>query len=91
MKNLANYTLEEFKEMFKTIPYDIIEIVYGYYHRNKNYTVAAFAHKQGISTATLYRYRQIIRQEYMRHWEVSFFLSNFLNLSHLAIWEFLRN
>ena len=56
MKHLANYTLEELKENYKHIPYDIIEIVYDYYHRDKSYTVEAFARKKHISVATLYRY-----------------------------------
>ena len=66
MKNIANYTLDEFKEMFKTIPYDIVEIVYDYYHRDKSYTVCAFANKKGISTATLYRYIKMIDSHYKR-------------------------
>lgn len=64
MKHLSNYSLEEFKEMFKTLPNDVIEIVHGYYHRDRNYTVAAFAYKQGISTATLYRYINKIKKNY---------------------------
>lgn len=56
MKHLANYTLDELKEKYKHIPYDIIEIVYEYYHRDKNYTVQSFADRKHISTATLYRY-----------------------------------
>lgn len=62
MKHLANYTLDEFKEMFKTIPYNIVEIVFDYYHRDKSYTVEAFARKKNISTATLYRYIKIVKK-----------------------------
>ena len=64
MKNLANYDLKEFKELFKTLPYDIVEIVYDYYHRNKGYTVSAFAKSKHISTATLYRYVRMVKEAY---------------------------
>lgn len=36
MKHLSNYTFEEFKEKFSDVPFDIVEIVYSYYHRNKS-------------------------------------------------------
>ena len=67
MKNLSNYTYEEFKEIFKTLPCDMIQIVYDYYHRDKSYTVGAFALKKHISTATLYRYINIVKLAYKRH------------------------
>ena len=56
MKHLSNYTYEEFKEKFKELPCDIVEIVYDYYHRNKLYNIQAFANSKHISVATLYRY-----------------------------------
>ena len=56
MKHISNYTYEEFKEMFKSLPYDIVDIVYDYYHRNKVYSIQAFANSKHISVATLYRY-----------------------------------
>ena len=67
MKNIANYTLDEFKDLFKEIPYDIVEVVYGYYYRDKVYTVGAFANKHHISTATLYRYIAKVKNVYERH------------------------
>lgn len=62
MKHLSHYSLEEFEELYSDLPYDIVKIVYDYYHRDKNYTVSAFADKNGISTATLYRYIKMIER-----------------------------
>ena len=67
MKNICNYTLEEFKELFKELPFDIVEIVYGYYHRDKTRTVSAYADSKGISVATLYRYKNRIDLLFRRH------------------------
>ena len=55
MKHIANYTLDEFKEICSSIPYYIVEIVYAYYHRDKSYTIVQFAMSKHISVATLYR------------------------------------
>ena len=64
MKNLANYELNELKALFCNIPYDIIEIVYDYYHRDKSYTVDVFAKKKHISVATLCRYIRRVNKQY---------------------------
>jgi len=67
MKNISNYTLNEIKELLIDIPYDIVEIVYGYYHRNKTRTVEAYARSVGISVATLYRYKNLVENSFRRH------------------------
>ena len=56
MKHPANYTIEEFREKFSDIPYEIVDIVYGYYHRDKSYSVEIYARSKHISVATVYRY-----------------------------------
>ena len=67
MKHIANYTLDEFKEICSSIPYYIVEIVYAYYHRDKSYTIVQFAMSKHISVATLYRYKRQIEREFERH------------------------
>ena len=67
MKHITNYTREEFFEMFKEIPHDIVEIVYDYYHRDKTYSVSRFAISKHISVSTLYRYIDTVKKEYKRH------------------------
>lgn len=67
MKDLSNYSEAEFKEICKRLPCDIIKIVYDYYHRDRTYTVEAFASSKGISVATLYRYRNLANLEFKKH------------------------
>ncbi len=68
MKLLCNYSLDELKhELEDKISYDIIEIVYDYCHRNKDYTVQVFANKKHISVATLYRYVNKVKKILERH------------------------
>ena len=68
MKLLCNYSLDELKhELEDKLSYDIIEIVYDYYHRNKIYTVSTFASSKKISVSTLYRYIDKVNKFYERY------------------------
>lgn len=67
MKDISNYSEQEFTEICKTLPCDIIKIIYGFYHRNKTYTVQAYARSKHISVATLYRYKHRVDLEFKKH------------------------
>ena len=62
MKHPANYTKDEFREMFLDIPNEMVDIVYGYFHRDKTYSVEIYARSRHISVATLYRYVNLIKR-----------------------------
>ena len=68
MKLLCNYTLDELKRILENdVSYEIINIVYDYFHRSKDYNIQAFADSKHISVATLYRYINKIKYYYKRH------------------------
>ncbi len=67
MKDLSNYTKEEFFDICKRLPNDVIKIVFGYFHRDKTYTVTAYAIKNHISLSTLYRYKHRVELEFKKH------------------------
>ena len=65
MKLIDNCSLQELKELLcESVPYDIIELVYNYLHRNKIYTVQQFADCNNISTTSLYRKVKNIKSLY---------------------------
>lgn len=67
MKCIENYTLNEMKSLLEDVPYDKIEIVYGYLHRDKTYIVENYARSKNISLTTLYRYIKTVKDSYKRH------------------------
>ena len=68
MKLIENCTLDELKLLLQNdISYEIIEIVYDYFHRNKDYNIQVFANTKHISVATLYRYINKTKYYYERH------------------------
>ena len=68
MKLIDNCTLQELKDKLEDyLSYDVIEIVYDYYHRNKIYTVSTFASSKKISVSTLYRYIDKVNKFYERY------------------------
>lgn len=65
IKLINNCSLDELKAILeRDISYEIIEIVYDYYHRNKAYTISAFVKRKNISVATLYRYIRKVNKLY---------------------------
>lgn len=62
-KCIENATEEELKELLPDIPYEIVEIVYGYYHRGRM-SVTAYTIKCSISSSTLYRYIKVVKTAY---------------------------
>ncbi len=61
-KCIENYSEDELKNLLPHIPYETVEIVYGYMHRGRM-PVERYCEKQSISKSTLYRYIRIVETE----------------------------
>ena len=64
MKHVSNYTKDEFKELLENLPWYMVDIMYGYYHRETS--VQLYAMSKNISVATLYRYKHKVERELKR-------------------------
>ena len=65
MKHPSNYTKDEFRDMLKDLPWYMVDIMFGYYHRETS--VELYAMSKNISVATLYRYKHKVEREIRRH------------------------
>ena len=63
-KALENLTENELYEALPNIPYEILQIVYKYIHRPKTISATAFAMRNYISEATLFRYLKKVKTAY---------------------------
>ena len=63
-KCIENLTLEEMVSALPKVRIDIIKVVYGYLHRNKQINIINYAYNNGVSEATLYRYLKRVKEEY---------------------------
>ena len=63
-KALENLTLKEMLELMPNIKTDIIEIVYGYLHKDKTLNAYGYARSKNISEPLVYKYLKKVRDEY---------------------------
>ena len=63
-KALENLTLEEMYELMPNIKRDIIEIVYGYLHKDKSLNAYGYARSKNISEPLVYKYLRKVKDEY---------------------------
>lgn len=63
-KRLESMSEQEIVNLMPDVDEDIIHIVYGYLHRDKNLKASGYAYQNGISEATLYRYLKQVRTNF---------------------------
>ena len=63
-KCLENLTLDEMIELMPNIKKDILEIVYGYLHKDRSITAFAYSNSRHISEPLMYKYLKKVKDEY---------------------------
>ena len=69
---IENETLENLQKLLSDIDDNIIDIVYGYIHKEKFLTSSGYAYKRHISEPTLFRYINKVKKRYLNFNNESF-------------------
>ena len=65
-KTIEELSLEEMKELMSEEREDVLEIVYGYLHKDRFLNSIGYAYKNHISERTLFRYVKEIKEKYKK-------------------------